>query len=194
MELDVKIEAILFWKGESVSIAELARLLHVPSGEIKRALKTLGERLQSRGISLVRTDNENALATSKEASPLIAELQKEELSKDLGKAALETLSIILYHSPVSRRKIDYIRGVNSTSIVRSLLIRGLVERVQDEGDIRGFQYRPTIALLSLLGVKTPEELPEYEAVKKEIQSWNAEQQKVEGNTPELENEPDAPLE
>ncbi len=188
MELDAKIEAILFWKGEAVSIVELARMLKTPSGEIKRALKTLDEKLQSRGISLVRTDTDNALVTAKDASSLISDLQKEELSRELGKAALETLSLVLYRSPVSRREIEYVRGVNSTAILRSLLIRGLIERIPDANDVRGYRYCPTISLLSLLGIKDISALPEYETVKSEIEAWNAEQKKTEENLVEPEPE------
>jgi segregation and condensation protein B len=72
--------------------------------------------------------------------------------KDLGKAGLETLSIILYQGPISRAEIDYIRGVNSNFILRNLLIRGLIERVENPHDQRSFLYKPTLELISYLGL------------------------------------------
>ena len=60
------------------------------------------------------------LGTSAEASTLIEKLTKEELNRDLGKASLETLSIIMYQGPIKRSQIDYIRGVNSTFILQKL--------------------------------------------------------------------------
>lgn len=166
--LEKVIEAILFWKGEPLTIAELSRTLHLPSGEVKQALRALEDKLAGRGVTLVRTDNEVSLATASEASELIARLQEEELSHELGKAALETLSIVLYRAPVTRRDIEYIRGVNSTAILRSLLIRGLIARTQSERDERQFLYQPTIALLAHLGIRSREELPEYAPVRAEL--------------------------
>jgi segregation and condensation protein B len=88
--------------------------------------------------------------------------------KDLGKAGLETLSIVLYQGPLSRSEIDYIRGVNSQFIMRNLLIRGLVEKVDNPVDRRSFLYKPTLALLGYLGVSTVTDVPDYETVRKNI--------------------------
>ncbi len=168
MKLDTQIESILFWKGEPTTLPELCRILKVTSSEVKTALQGLRVKLEGRGIVLIETEQEIALATAPIIHELIEQLRKEELSKDLGKAALETLSIILYKSSVSRRDIEYVRGVNSTSILRSLLIRGLVERVQDDVDERQFLYRATVELYSLLGITRAEDLPEFVEVRKEL--------------------------
>ena len=119
----------------------------------------------------METDEEIMLGTAKELSPLIEQITKEELIKDLGKAGLETLSIVLYQGPISRAGIDYIRGVNSQFILRNLLIRGLIERVDNPADSRSFLYKPTLALLSHLGISSIAELPEYEQVKKDIENF-----------------------
>ncbi|MDO8564619.1 MAG: SMC-Scp complex subunit ScpB, partial [bacterium] len=173
----------LFWKGEPVSIPELMRMLGKDSGEIKQGLAALKARLTG-GITLVSTGNEYALTTAPEIAPVMERLQKEELEAPLGKASLETLSIILYKAPVSRREIEYVRGVNSTSILRSLLIRGLIERRQNEKDermparsdfpqenMRGYTYSPTVALLSHLGIRESRELPEFENVERELMQF-----------------------
>ncbi len=168
MELDNQIEAILFWRGEPMTLPELCRALKLPSADVKKGLQSLKEKLQGRGLVLIQTEDEYALATAPETHELIERLRKEELAKDLGKAALETLSVVLYKEKVSRRDIEYIRGVNSTTILRSLLMRGLVERRQSEKDERVFLYRPTIDLLSLLGITSAEELPEFQDVRTEL--------------------------
>ena len=97
-------------------------------------------------------------------SALIEKLTKEELMKDLGKAGLETLSIILYKGPVKRSEIDYIRGVNSSFTLRALSVRGLVEKTVDTKDNRRYIYKPSFELLSFMGVKSIEELPDYAEV------------------------------
>jgi len=95
---------------------------------------------------------------------------KEELNKELSKASLETLSIILYKNGVGRSLIDYIRGVNSSFTLRALSIRGLIEKSIDKEDSRRYIYKPTFELLSFMGVKSVEELPDYELVNKSIET------------------------
>ena len=153
-----------------MTLPELCRALKLPSNEVKKALQKLKEGLAGRGLSLIQSEDAYALVTAPETHELIERLRKEELSRDLGKAALETLSIVLYKGKVSRRDIEYIRGVNSTAILRSLLIRGLIERKQSEGDERVFLYHPTVELVSLLGVASVEELPEWSDLKAELEA------------------------
>ncbi|MBI2099909.1 MAG: SMC-Scp complex subunit ScpB, partial [Candidatus Vogelbacteria bacterium] len=71
------------------------------------------------------------------------------------------LTIVLYKGPLTRAEIDYIRGVNSSFILRHLSIRGLVERIPNPKDARSFLYRPTFDLFQHLGLSKIEELPEY---------------------------------
>lgn len=165
------VEAVLFWKGEPVSIKKLSQILSKTEEEISLALKKLEESLAGRGISLVSKEGEFALGTSKDTSELIENLTKEELVRDLGKAGLETLSIIIYQGPISRAEIDYIRGVQSTFILRNLMVRGLVEKVANPTDQRSFLYKPTFELLSYMGVTKIEEMPQFAEAKAEIESY-----------------------
>jgi segregation and condensation protein B len=112
-----------------------------------------------------------SLATLPEASDMIDRMVKEEREKELGKAGLETLSIVLYHGPLTRSAVDHIRGVNSTFIIRNLLIRGLVEKVENPKDQRSFLYRPTLDLLRYLGVSRVEDLPSYEETRAELEGF-----------------------
>ena len=121
-------------------------------------------------------DEHIALRSAPEHSEVLSELHKEELSKDLGKAGLETLSIILYHSPITRTGVDYIRGVNSTFIMRNLLVRGLIEKISNPKDARSFLYYPTFSLLSFLGIPDVNGLPEYKEVREEIKQFKKEQE------------------
>lgn len=172
MQLDAKIESVLFWKAEPVAFSRLAKIFSVTEEEIKKEVAVLEQKLLGRGLALVIKDDEICLRTASEAGTLIETLAKEELTRDLGKAGLETLSVILYQGPISRREIDYVRGVNSNFILRNLLVRGLVERVDNPKDQRSFLYRPTFDLLSYLGVSKIEDLPEYAPVKKEIEAFS----------------------
>lgn len=168
-KLEQKIEAILFFKNEPVSQKRLAEMLKVSSEELATAVANLKNSLKGRGIVLVENNDEVMLGTSPEFSTLIEDLQKEELNKDLSKAALETLSIILYKNGANRAEIDYIRGVNSSFTLRALSIRGLVEKVIDPKDSRRFIYKPSFDLLNFMGVTSVAELPDYEEVNKTIE-------------------------
>ncbi|KKP88763.1 MAG: Segregation and condensation protein B, partial [Candidatus Nomurabacteria bacterium GW2011_GWC2_35_8] len=136
--------------------------------EINEGIEKLKENLKSRGIVLIEKDNDITLGTAPELSDLIENLQKEELSKDLSKASLETLSIVLYKNGVSRAEIDYIRGVNSSFTLRALSVRGLIEKTLDEKDNRRYIYKPSFELLSYMGVKSVEELPDFSEVNNSI--------------------------
>ena len=129
------------------------------------------ESLNGRGLTLIEWEDDVTLGTAKEVSGLIEKLNKEELSKELGKAGLETMSIVLYQGPISRADIDYIRGVNSQFILRNLLIRGLIERVDNPQDQRSFLYKPTLELMSYLGISKIQDIPEFEAVKRDIETF-----------------------
>jgi segregation and condensation protein B len=170
MDLEKKIEAILFWRGEAVSLAKLGDFLKVSPGEVIEAVEKLKTDLADRGIVLQENNEKYMLGTAPELSPLIEKLQKEELNKDLSKASLETLSILLYKNGASRSEIDYIRGVNSSFTLRALSIRGLVEKTIDAKDSRRYIYKPSFELLSFMGVKSVEELPGYDEVKNGIET------------------------
>lgn len=169
MTLDAKIESILFWKAEPVSVKKLMKIFLVSEAEVREALARLHEKIKDRGVRLIFKDDEVTLRTVPELSDVITALAKEELAQDLGKAGLETLSVVLYQGPISRRDIDYIRGVNSTFILRNLSVRGLVERIPNPKDERSFLYRPTFDLLSFLGLSHLEDLPEYSSVRHDIE-------------------------
>ncbi len=162
LEFASKIEAVLFWKAEPVTVDYLVKSLVVSEQQITEGLKALETSLVGRGICLVWKDNEVELRTPGAAAPIIEALNRELTSEELSKAALETLTIILYRGPISRTEIDYIRGVNSTYTLRSLLVRGLAEKIPKADDARTFLYRSTFDLLGHLGLTKITELPDYE--------------------------------
>ncbi|MCU0660679.1 MAG: SMC-Scp complex subunit ScpB [Candidatus Pacebacteria bacterium] len=164
MTLDQKIEGLLFFKGEPLSVATIGSILNVKKEEVEKALTSLAAKLSDRGLTLMWIGAMVQLATKPELGPLFEALRKEELSKELSKASLETLAIIIYKGKATRSDIDYIRGVNSGFILRNLLVRGLIQKDTDPEDSRKYVYAPTFDLLSYLGVARTEELPEFTAL------------------------------
>jgi segregation and condensation protein B len=154
------LEAILFASGEPVDKKRLAALIGVSSDSLAKAVAALRENLENRGLALIETEKDLELRTAPAASDIIKKLREAELARDLGKAGLETLAIILYRGGATRGEIDWVRGVNSSQTLRSLLLRGLVEKGESE-DKRRPKYLPTIEALAHLGVGSASELPQY---------------------------------
>lgn len=169
MEISRKIEALLFYKGEPVTVAFLVKSLGTTEEEVMQGLTTLKDELFGRGIVLMQNGNEYTLSTTPEMGQVIEALLKEELTKELGKAGLETLATVLYRGPISRSEINYLRGVNSNYILRNLLIRGLIEKVDQGG--RSTVYQPTFELLSYMGVTKVQDLPGYEDTTKSVEEF-----------------------
>ncbi len=170
VNIDKKIEALLFFKGEPISIKKLSSILDIKKDEVKEGIAILRDRMKG-GVVLLEKDDEIMLATAPEYSSLIEGIMKDELQKDLGKAGLETLSIVLYLGPITRSRIDYIRGVNSNFILRNLMVRDLVEKIPNSQDQRSFLYKPAFSLLSYLGINKIEDMENYEQTRKSIEEF-----------------------
>ena len=162
--LIAKIEAVLFVHGEPLKVKRLASLTGASEAQVEKALEDLKNSLsdENRGLDLMKNKDEVQLVTATELTNIVEKLTKEELDTKLTPAALETLSIIAYLGPCTRALIDFIRGVNSAFMLRSLMVRGLVERKEDKQKTGGYIYQITFDFLKHMGVSSPEELPEYE--------------------------------
>jgi segregation and condensation protein B len=167
--LETKIEALLFFKAEPVTFKKLIDILDCSREELLESITNLKNNLKNRGIVLIEKDEEIMLGVSSVYSDMIDKIQKEELNRDLSKASLETLSIILYKNGASRQEIDFIRGVNSSFTLRALLVRGLIEKTSSNEDNRRYIYKPTFELLSFMGVPNIESLPGWEDLSKGIE-------------------------
>lgn len=178
-ELIKKIETILFYLAEPVKIDFLVKTLEISKKEVEVGLLELEENLKDRGVRIVNHNNEIVLATAPELSTLIEKIIKEERERDLGRAGIETLAIIAYKGPVSKRDIEYIRGVNSQYALRNLLLRGLVERKASSGDERVIVYTITLDSLRYLGLSSISELPEYEDVRRQLEVVETEEMEPE---------------
>lgn len=153
------IEALLFTSGEPLEKKQLAKILGIKDIELKIALKALIQQLDGHGVSIIESKNEVEMRTSPEASAIVKKLRESELSRDLGKASMETLAVIAYSTGTTRGEIDWVRGVNSSASLRTLLMRGLIEGREDERDKRRVRYSLTTEALAHLGVASAENLP-----------------------------------
>ncbi|MBI3572086.1 SMC-Scp complex subunit ScpB [Candidatus Kaiserbacteria bacterium] len=155
------LEALLFASGEPMEKRRLASLMGIKEAELRVALTELTEQLSGRGVAVVESEGEVELRSVPEAADVIKKLRESELSRDLGRASLETLAAIAYRAGASRGEVDWVRGVNSSTSIRTLLLRGLIEGREDPRDKRRVRYTLTTKALAHLGLSRAENLPRF---------------------------------
>jgi segregation and condensation protein B len=185
-DLVARAEAFLFMEGGSISLRKLEQLLNLKRPALLETLTELSRRLEGRGITLIQTETEATLATTPETSHAIEKAYEKELGREIGEAGLEVLAIILYRGASTRAQIDYIRGVNTSSTIRTLLARGLLERTGNPDDAREYLYRPTTELLAHLGVRNTNELPEHASIVEELSAFEKQQEVPQKNHGEID--------
>ena len=160
LPLSVKLEALLFVAAEPVPTAQLATALDVSTSVVERGLNELDASLQSRGLRLQRHAGRVQLTTAPQLAELIERFLGLEATSHLSRAALETLAIIAYQQPVTRPQIDSIRGVNSDSMMKSLLSKNLIlESGRTDGHGRPILYSTTPEFLQHFGLNSILEMP-----------------------------------
>ena len=163
LNLKSAIESILFSIGEPISIERLAKTLGKDKDSIKNTVQELEKdyERENRGLRILIKNEEIQLVSAPENSLYVEKLIKDELQEELTPASLEALAIIAYKGPITRAEIEEIRGVNSSFILRNLLIRGLVERKGHPEDTRAYIYEISFNFLRKLGIDSVEKLPDY---------------------------------
>ncbi len=163
LPLAVQLEGLLFVAAEPVMIGHLAEALDVAPSMIEAALQELDASLQTRGLRLQRHAGRVQLTTAPQLASTIERFLGLEATTHLSRAALETLAIIAYQQPVTHPQIDAIRGVNSDSMLKSLLNKGLiVESGRAEGPGRPILYSTSPEFLQHFGLNSITELPALE--------------------------------
>lgn len=153
-----QLQALLFAAGEAVPKKELSEILGEPIESVHSYIQELTAALEGHGLALATTDTHIQLVTAPAVADFLSRFQQEELG-ELTKAAAETLAIIAYRGPLSRYDIDVLRGVDSRSMIRSLMRRGVVRRLQRAG--RTPLYDVTEDFLLNLGIQNREQLPDF---------------------------------
>ncbi len=163
LDLASQIEALLFVADEPVSVLQLAQVLEVSSSQVEKALEELDARCQGRGLRLQCRDHLVQFVTAPEAADHVRRFLGLDAQTKLSPAALEALALVAYRQPVTRAEIDTVRGVNSDSVLRTLLSRGLIcalGRLDQVG--RPIVYGTTFEFLQHFGLSDLSELPALE--------------------------------
>lgn len=163
------IESLLFISGEPMKISKLAKITEVSKEDAENALMMLKAdySAQKRGIAIIRKEDEVQMTTNPDNASFVDKVVKSDLQESLSNASLEVLSIIAYRGPISRTEMEAIRGVNCSYTLRNLLMRGLVERIDNPKDLRGYVYKISFEFLKKLGIDDVNKLPDYENLSKD---------------------------
>jgi len=158
------VEAMLFAASEPLAIESFSEFL--PQGtDVAAILVDLTANYENRGVNIVQVAGKYALRTAPDMGSLLRREKTEQ--KRLTKAALETLSIVAYHQPVTRAEIEDIRGVAiSKGTLDNLLEIGWVKmRGRRKTPGRPVTYGTTDGFLSHFGLNELTDLPGLQELK-----------------------------
>lgn len=162
---EIIIEAVLFASGDPVPLEKLAEIIELDRKTTRGILTNMQYKYEhsARGIMLRELDGAWQFCTKPELDPYISRLGMVRKKPGLTPAAYETLSIIAYNQPVTRAYIEQIRGVNSDSVIMTLMERNLVKEAgRDDAPGRPKLYETTEEFLRVFGFSSLKDLPPLE--------------------------------
>ncbi len=164
MNLKAVLEGILFIVGdEGTSLNEISKVLEIEEEKVKDLLLELKKDYEKddRGLRISYLGNAFKLTTKEEHKDYYEKLVIDNKTTNLSNAALEVLAVIAYNEPITRLKIDEIRGVNSSQIVRRLLARNFIKVCGKDSTIgKPNLYKTTNEFLDYFGLSSKDDLPE----------------------------------
>lgn len=160
-QMRASLEAILMVADEPVAEVVLAQVLECPRDEVAATLRELSAEYtaQRRGFDLREVAGGWRFYTSAECAPVVERFVRDGQEVRLTQAALETLAVVAYRQPVSRSRVSAVRGVNCDGVMRTLVLRGLVEDAGTDSETGAILYRTTSYFLERLGLRSLDELP-----------------------------------
>jgi segregation and condensation protein B len=160
LPIDALVENLLFVAQEPVSIERLGAVLEISLERVEAVLDALSQEYGRRGLRLQRHGRQVQMVTAPEAAGYVRRFLGLELTGKLSPAALETLAVVAYRQPTTRADVEAVRGVNSDSVLRTLINRGLIEeqgRLDQAG--RPIVYGTTFEFLQHFGLSGIDQLP-----------------------------------
>ena len=166
-DLNNIVEAIMFALGREISVDEISKTLEVEKDNVVKAIEELKEKYtQDSGVKLIEVNGMVQLVTNNKYYEYVNKFVENTKRQNLSVSAQETLAIIAYNPKITKTEIENIRGVNSDFAVSRLLECGLIEEVARLNlPGRPAAYSVTNEFLRSCGIKSIEELPEYENIK-----------------------------
>jgi segregation and condensation protein B len=164
-ELKAALEAILFLSSDPVRVDDLAESLDESKEAVSAQLEEIKRGLDDHigGFTLEQAAGGWRLTTRAEHDSILKKYFAKKGENRLSLAALETLAIVAYRQPITAPEVSDIRGVNSSSSIRTLLERRMI-RVAGRKNVVGspFLYRTTKDFLVHFGLNDIRDLPRLE--------------------------------
>ncbi len=164
-------EAILFSSPRPVSEQDLASALEATPEAVREALASLAAETDtpSRGVRLEHVGGGWRFVTRPEFDSLLRRFHEVSERSRLSLAALETLAIIAYRQPITLPEVQEIRGVNSSSVLKTLFEKKLITTAGRKAVVgTPFLYRTTPDFLVRFGLNELEELPKPEEIEEDL--------------------------
>jgi segregation and condensation protein B len=160
--LRASLEAILLVADEPVPEIVIAQVVERPTEEVSAALRELAAAYagEGRGFELSEVAGGWRFYTSADCAAVVERFVRDGQEVRLTQAALETLAVVAYRQPVSRARVSAVRGVNCDGVMRTLVLRGLVEEGGTDPDTGAILFRTTGYFLERLGLPALADLPE----------------------------------
>ncbi|MDI6844958.1 MAG: SMC-Scp complex subunit ScpB [Candidatus Saccharicenans sp.] len=169
-QLKAILEALIFISQEPLTLEKIKEALgEVPEDELQECLKSLIEGYSAvhHGIQIIQSGGGYLFTTKPEHDQWVRKLLQIEKKSKLSSAALETLSIIAYHQPITQAEISAIRGVDSTYCIKTLLQKKLIKIVgRKKAPGNPLVYRTSEKFLQYFGLNSLEDLPKEEEIAK----------------------------
>lgn len=161
---------LLFYESDAITATDICELLNITKEEALNALNEIKQDYSDNTKSLVLLNQNDSyqMVLSGEARNIIISRDNKDREGELSRAALETLACILYLGSASKSQIDYIRGVQSSYILRTLAARGLIARSGKSG--RDTIYTATVETLRFMGIDSREEMPDFDKISSEFKN------------------------
>lgn len=168
--MEAVLEGLLFVTGEEgLSLKKIAEILEIDEDKLNQVIENLEHDYESdkRGIKLELLGNNLKLTTKKEHKKYYEKLVETD-DTILSQASLETLAIIAYNQPITRVKVDEIRGIDSSYVIRKLLLKNLIKDMgRSDAPGKPILYGVTDSFLDYFGLSTIDDLPKLEEINDE---------------------------
>jgi segregation and condensation protein B len=161
------IEAVIFASIEPVSADQLARLIELDNETVEQLVSEIQQEYDTtrRSFQMIEVANGFQICTRDEYAPWIRDFYTTEISSRLSVSALEALAIIAYRQPVTRAEIEEIRGVNSDSVLHTLLERNMIKVIgRKRAPGKPMIYGTTTEFLLHFGLRDLSELPSIDEI------------------------------
>ena len=156
------LQCLLFVAEEPLSSQRAAEILQIRPEEVAELIEKLQHKLQGHGLHVVHLAGGYSLATLPDYADYVQALLEPDPQR-LSRQALEVLAIVAYRQPITRPQIDALRGVNSSTVLNSLIEKDLL-RITGRANAPGrpFVLATTSYFLSAFGLSDLDDLPQLE--------------------------------